>query len=206
MRKIKLIFGLILEFFSLFKLIKETKNTQTPIRFSMWFMQRVLGFNRFVYWPVHFSSTVTNYKNIYAGIDTAPGYSPGCYIQGVGKVYIGDYTQIASNVGIISSNHDLTDSRKHTIGEIKIGKYCWIGMNSTVLPNVKLGDFTVVGAGSVVTKSFEGYCVVAGNPAKVIKRLNKDECSEFKNENEYNGFIKADKFNNFAQEFLDIKG
>ena len=46
-------------------------------------------------------------------------------------------------------------------------------MNSVVLPGVKLGDHTVVGAGSIVTKSFpEGYCVIAGNPAKMIKKIN----------------------------------
>lgn len=45
-------------------------------------------------------------------------------------------------------------------------------MNSVVLPGVSLGPHTVVGAGSVVTKSFpDGYCVVAGNPAKIIRRL-----------------------------------
>lgn len=47
-------------------------------------------------------------------------------------------------------------------------------MNSTVLPGVVLGDHTVVGAGSVVTKSFpEGWQVIAGNPAKVIHKLEK---------------------------------
>lgn len=206
MRKIKLIINLILELFNIVKIIKETKNTQTPVKISIWFMQRIVGFNRFVYWPVHFTSTITNYKNIYAGIDTSPGYSPGCYIQGLGRVYIGDYTQIASNVGIISSNHDITDSRVHDISEVNIGKYCWIGMNSIVLPGVQLGNFTIVGAGSVVTKSFEdGYCVIAGNPAKIIKKLNKDECFEFRNENKYNGYIKTDKFEKYKKEFLHEK-
>ena len=206
MRKIKLVKNLVFELFSILRIIRETRNTQTPVKFSIWFMQRIVGFNRFVYWPVHFSSTITNYKNIYAGIDTYPGYSPGCYIQGLGKVKIGDYTQIASNVGIISSNHKLTDSRDHILSDVTIGKYCWIGMNSVVLPGVKLGDFTIVGAGSVVTKSFEdGYCVVAGNPAKIIKKFNKDECYEFKNEYEYNGYIRTDKFEQYKKEFLKEK-
>lgn len=60
----------------------ETRDTQTPIRFGMWFMQKVVGYNRDAYWPMHFTSIVGNPKNIYAGIDTSPGYSPGCYIQG----------------------------------------------------------------------------------------------------------------------------
>ena len=52
-------------------------------------------------------------------------------------------------------------------------------MNSVILPGVVLGDHTVVGAGSIVTKSFEdGYCVIAGNPAKVIRTLDKEKFNE----------------------------
>ena len=49
-------------------------------------------------------------------------------------------------------------------------------MNAVILPGVELGDHTVVGAGAVVTKSFsEGYCVIGGNPAKIIKYIERDE-------------------------------
>ena len=49
-------------------------------------------------------------------------------------------------------------------------------MNTVILPGVSLGDHTIVGAGSVVTKSFqEGNCVIAGNPAKVIRYLNESD-------------------------------
>jgi acetyltransferase-like isoleucine patch superfamily enzyme len=194
-RKINKFFIMLLSPFSIIKKIKETKDTQTPITFKMWFFQKVLGFNRQVYWPTHFTSVIAHPRNIYAGIDTSPGYSHGCYIQGVGKIYIGDYTQIAPNVGIISANHNLYDSREHQKGKIYIGKYCWIGMNSMILPNVNLGDFTIVGAGSIVTKSFpDGYCVIGGNPAKVIKFLDKNKCKPFRNHYEYNGYYKHDFF------------
>ncbi|GJQ03941.1 acyltransferase [Capnocytophaga canimorsus] len=133
-------------------------------------------------------------------IDTNPRYSPGCYIQGGGRVYIGDYTQIAPNVGIISSNHDLYDSREKVRKEVVIGKYCWIGMNAMILPGVKLGDFTIVAAGTVVTKSFEeGYCVIGGNPARKIKELDKEKCIPFKNKYEYHGYIPKKKFLKFCQ-------
>jgi acetyltransferase-like isoleucine patch superfamily enzyme len=56
--------------------------------------------------------------------------------------------------------------------DVVIGNKCWIGMNAMILPGVHLGDNTIVGAGSVVTKSFpEGNVVIAGNPAKLIKKL-----------------------------------
>ena len=173
----------------------------------MWFRHKILnrGGNKHAYWPVHPTSKVTNPANIYAGIDTCPGYMGGCYIQGMGKIYIGDYTQIANNVTIISANHDLHDTRKHIIDEVSIGKYCWIGSTVLVLPGVKLGDFTIVGAGSVVTKSFEdGYCVIAGNPAKVIKQLEKDKCTPFQNKVPYNGYIRSDRFEEFRKKKLNI--
>jgi acetyltransferase-like isoleucine patch superfamily enzyme len=165
-------------------------------------MQRVLGFNRKAYWPVHFTSLIGNPENIYAGVDTSPGYSSGCYIQGHGKTYIGDYTQIASNVGIIASNHAVTDTREQLESKVIIGKYCWIGMNSVILPGVELGDYVVVGAGSIVTKSFkDGYCIIAGNPAKLIKYIDKSQCNEFKNLYEYNGYIKSVDFQNYQNKF-----
>lgn len=179
-----------------YRFFKETLNTQTPITFDLWYNQFVKGHNCNAHWPIHFTSRVINPEKIYCGIETSPGYSPGNYIQAIGEIYIGDYTQIAPNVGIISSNHSLEDNRKHIVGKVYIGKYCWLGMGSIVLPNVKLGDFTVVAAGAVVTKSFDGYCVVGGNPAKVIKYLSKDNCIRHKSKFEYNGYIKNNIFKN----------
>jgi len=175
--------------------IYETRLTQTPINFKYLFFQKIIGINRAVDWQVHFTSIVVNPKNIVIGIETSPGMMPGCYIQGMGKVFIDDYTQIAANVGIISGNHDLYDTSKHVLSTVKIGKYCWIGMNSVILPSVELGDFTIVGAGSIVTKSFpEGYCVIAGNPAKIIKKLDKDKCIGYESPFKYNGYISNQKF------------
>jgi acetyltransferase-like isoleucine patch superfamily enzyme len=184
---------------------KETSGTQTPINFDLWYNQKVLGHCYSAYWPVHPTSLVGNPKNICCGIETSPGYSPGCYIQSKGKVFIGDYTQIGPNVGIISSNHSLYDNSEHVISEIVIGKYCWIGMGSIILPGVFLGDYTIVGAGSIVTKSFrDGYCVVAGNPAKIIKLLNPSDCKEHKSLFEYNGYIKNSNFQLYRTRHLSI--
>ena len=75
------------------------------------------------------------------------------------------------NVGIIAINYDVNDPDKYVDPvDVWIGDYCWIGMNAIVLPGVILGPHTVVGAGAVVTKSFEdGYCVIVGNPAKKVE-------------------------------------
>jgi acetyltransferase-like isoleucine patch superfamily enzyme len=130
---------------------------------------------------------------------------PGCYIQGIGRITIGDYTQIASNVGIISANHDLYDCRLHFPEEVNIGSYCWLGMGSVILPGVSLGDFTIVGANSVVTKSFkEGHCVVAGTPARIVKELDKDLCIRHKSQFEYHGYIPKVEFDAFRKRHLRV--
>jgi len=50
-----------------------------------------------------------------------------------------------------------------------VGKNCFIGANSIILPGIKIGDHVIVGAGSVITKDVKSNCIVAGNPAKIIK-------------------------------------
>ena len=202
-RKIRKGFQLLIDSIPYFQFVKETRNTQVPVTLGMWWRQKVLGKHNGVYWPVHHSSKINQYKNIIIGVETSPGYEPGCYIQGIGKVFIGDYTQIAQNVGIISSNHDVYDNSIHHHEEVRIGDYCWIGMNSVILPGVVLGDFTIVGAGSVVTKSFqEGYCIIAGNPAKIIRPLEKGKCKRYKSAFEYIGFIPKAKFDKFRKQNL----
>lgn len=190
-----------------FSFIRFTADYQCRISFSMWFRHKVLnlGGNRKAYWPVHSTSKVINPKNILAGIDTCPGIMGGCYIQGIGKIYIGDYTQIAPNVVIISANHDLYDSRKHIPDEVHIGKYSWLGAGAKIMPGIVLGDFTIVGAGAVVTNSFsDGYCVIGGNPAKIIKELDKSLCKPFKNKVEYNGYVRSDKFQAYKKRYLKV--
>jgi acetyltransferase-like isoleucine patch superfamily enzyme len=188
-----------------YRFFTETVNSSNPITFKNWFIQKVVGYNKEAYWPMHPSSKVVGVENIIAGIDTDPGINPGCYIQGSGRLYIGDYSRIGANCGLLSGNHDLYDHRIRTQLTTIIGKYCWVGMNSIILPGVELGDFTKVAAGSVVTKSFkEGYCVIGGNPAKIIKYLEKDKCVRHRNKIEYNGYIKSSQFELFRQKKLNL--
>lgn len=188
-----------------FAFIKETAETQTPISLGMWFRQELLGVNHGPYWPVHPSSMVTNWKNVLAGVETSPGQMPNCYIQAIGPIIIGDYTQIGPGVGLISSDHDKADLRRHEVGRIEIGRYCWIGHNATVLPNVILGDFTIVGAGAVVTKSYpNGFQVLAGNPARVIGQIDKGACIEHRSAHEYHGFIRKTDFPAYRDKVLTV--
>jgi acetyltransferase-like isoleucine patch superfamily enzyme len=198
--------------FTFFKPIVETQTNETPIPFKQWLKFKVLkNESGGAYFPIHPTATLNgSWRNVLVGIDASPTASPGCYVQALGKIYIGDYAQVAPNVGIISSNHFMLDIRKHVLGKVVIGKYCRIGMGSIIHSNVVLGDFVTVAAGSVVTQSFEnGYCVIAGNPAKIVEDYStndriKSKFLEYKNEFEYNGFIPAKEFEAYRKKHLKV--
>lgn len=139
------------------------------------FMQKIIGYNRKVPFPVSHRNNIGNYKNLYFSPNDMNNFQNfGCYFQNFeGKIYIGEGSYIAPNVGLITQNHVLKDLDKHEKSQdIILGKKCWIGMNAIILPGVTLGDNTIVGAGTVVTKSFiNGDCVVVGNPGRLVKKL-----------------------------------
>ena len=101
------------------------------------------------------------------------------YFHGIGGIEIGDYVLIGPNVVISSGMHEYTQSKKPVMlqkiipKKIVIEDGVWIGANVVVMPGVTISEGTIVGAGSVVTKSTEPYSVVAGVPAKRIKSRNR---------------------------------
>ncbi|HEV3325050.1 MAG TPA: acyltransferase [Puia sp.] len=190
-----------------FRFIYETADYQNRPNFEFWFKQKVLnwGGNKRAYWPVHWTSKVYNPERIIVGIDAYPGIMGGCYITGRAGLAIGDYTQIGPNVVIVTANHDPYDLRVSVGGPVKIGKCCWIGAGAKIMPDVILGDWTTVAAGSVVTKPFpEGHCVIAGVPARKIKDLEKEKCISYKATHEYYGYIPAHKFERYRKRKLDV--
>jgi len=143
---------------------------------------RIFGDNRHIPWPVNPHTLISRYENLEFDIDDLHIFqTPGCYWQNHdGKIKIGRGCHVAPNVGIITTNHDVYKLDAHVNGrDVIIGNYCWIGMNSVILPGVILGDHTIVGAGAVVTKSFpNGYCIIGGVPAIEIDKLEKNKIQE----------------------------
>lgn len=90
------------------------------------------------------------------------------------KVIFGDNVQIGPNCGFYTSGHPLDKETRKELEfakPIKIGNDVWFGGNVCVMPGVTIGDNTVIGAGSVVTKDIPSNVVAVGNPCRVIKQL-----------------------------------
>lgn len=107
-------------------------------------------------------------KNVY-GIEGCTIDHGHCWL-----IEVGDNVVFAPQVYLLA--HD-TSSKKLVeyvkIGKIKIGNNCFIGARAFIMPGVEIGDNTVIGAGSLVTKSFPANVVIGGNPAKIISSLEE---------------------------------
>ena len=100
-----------------------------------------------------------------------------------GSVTIGNGCLFGPNVTVMSGGHIINDRRPIRLQDaeyikehgrpsdnpVKIGDDCWLGVNVVILPGVELGKGCVVGAGAIVTKSFDDYSVVGGVPARLLK-------------------------------------
>ena len=106
-------------------------------------------------------------KNIKIGERTIIGY--GIFIDGRDQVSIGSHTDIASEVMIYNSEHDLSDPDfTATHAPVGIGDYCFIGPRAIIMPGVTIGNGAVVAGGAVVTKDVPEMAIVGGVTAKII--------------------------------------
>ena len=99
-----------------------------------------------------------------------------CFLDGRAPLKIGSHVDIASQVLIYNSEHDINSEDFDPIyGEVEIGDYVFIGPRATILPGVKIGKGAIVAAGAVVTKDVPDFAIVGGVPAQVIgERKNKN--------------------------------
>lgn len=91
-------------------------------------------------------------------------------------IYVGDHTMFGPNVILAAGTHpvlpELREKEYQYNLPIKIGRNCWLGAGAIVLPGVTIGDNTVIGAGSVVTKDLPANVVAVGNPCRVMRAIN----------------------------------
>ena len=94
-------------------------------------------------------------------------------------IYIGDCTMLGPNVVIATAGHPILPELREKALQynlpVHIGKNCWLGAGVIVLPGVTIGDNTVIGAGSVVTKDIPANVVAVGNPCKVLREINEHD-------------------------------
>lgn len=113
-----------------------------------------------------------------ARIDIGEGTIIGqsAFLDGRDRLIIGDHVDIASDVVILNSEHDINSEDFHAItAPVRIGDYVFIGPRAIILPGVKIGRGAVVAAGAVVTKDVLEFTIVGGVPAEVIgERKLKD--------------------------------
>ncbi len=129
------------------------------------------GENIYIEPPFHceYGTHIQVGKNFYA--------NTGCVMLDVAKVTIGDNVLFGPNVCIYTAGHPIHPEIRNSGYEygipIVIGDNVWIGGSSVILPGVKIGSNTVIGAGSVVTKDIPDNVCAAGNPCRVIREITE---------------------------------
>ena len=103
----------------------------------------------------------------------------GCTILDEAKVTFGDNVLLAPNVSIYTAGHPVNVARRVAGWEyaypVTVGNNVWIGGNVVILPGVSIGDNSIIGGGSVVTKDIPANVIAVGNPCKVLRALTEEE-------------------------------
>lgn len=131
-------------------------------------IQGYLIFGKRVY--VHGRFRVGDKRNIVIGDRCS--INEGAYLLGRCRIVIGNRVTLSARSMLLDSGLDISsDQRRHTDGFIVIEDDVWVGAGAIILSGVTIGRGSVVGSGSVVTRDVEAGVVVAGNPARIIRRL-----------------------------------
>ena len=125
------------------------------------FMQKIMGFNRRVPWPVDFRSKILGVEHIAKGIMCDPGDNIGIYINAYGGLTLGNNVNIGQNTIITTTNHDIYDHRKISDKKgVIIGNNVWIGANCCIVAGVIIGDNVTIGAGCTIRQNIPSNSLV----------------------------------------------
>ncbi len=138
------------------------------------FVYRMLGIKIGKGSTIHMKARFYDPRNISVGEDTIIG--EGAVLDGRDELSIGSHVDIATEVMIYNSEHNVNDENfAADNGKVIIEDYVFIGPRAIILAGVTIGKGAIVGAGAVVTKDVPPYAIVGGVPAKIIgERRNKD--------------------------------
>jgi acetyltransferase-like isoleucine patch superfamily enzyme len=147
--------------------------------FRIWFQKRKIGnigANSEIrpYCTIIGTQNIVIGKNVIIPNGTTLGNLPG---DPKSMIYIEDDVLLGPNVAIYSSTHNFQNTsipikdQGFKVGETRLKKGCWIGINSVILPGVTIGQNSVVAANSVVNKDVPDFAVVGGAPAKILKHI-----------------------------------
>lgn len=108
-------------------------------------------------------------------------------------IYVGDYTQFGPNVVLATAGHplcpELREKGYQFNAPIRIGRCCWLGAGVVVVPGVSIGDGTVIGAGSVVTRDIPPNSLAVGNPCRVLRELGERDRRYYFRDREIDGAL-----------------
>ena len=94
-------------------------------------------------------------------------------------IYVGDYTEFGPGVIVATAAHPILPELREKVYQynvpVHIGRNCWIGAGSIILPGVTIGDNTIIGAGSIVTKDIPANVVAYGDPCRVARQINEHD-------------------------------
>lgn len=122
---------------------------------------------------MHSSTEIKYPENIEVGNNVIIG--PGCTLGAHSKIVIGDYVRVSKDVTIETAGLDLNTELpyKHKSSSICIGDGVWLGTKTIVLGGVCIGDHSIIGAGSIISKDIPDYSIVVGNGRIIGRRHNK---------------------------------
>ena len=104
----------------------------------------------------------------------------GCIILDCAEVTIDNNTLLGPNIGIYAVNHAIDAEERGCLGKpVYIGSRVWIGGDVKIMAGVKIGDESIIGAGSIVTKDIPSGVIAAGNPCKVIRPITEKDKTNY---------------------------